>query len=93
MDVLVPAVDLAISGVRIEAPVGVGAGDVLSLTLDPESRSCEATGVILDIRPSGGHREAHVVFTAMGERCRADLGRLIARCVGEEIRDLLDDDG
>lgn len=82
------AVDLGINGLRIESPPALAAGDVLSLTLDPGACDVRLTAIVLSLRPSDGHthrREAHLAFTNMSEAVRANLGRLIARCVDEQL--------
>jgi PilZ domain len=81
----VEAVDVSRSGVRIIAPRGVAAGDVLSLVLNP-SEPVHATGIVVTCRPAfdvRGRREAHIAFTKVTADMERELDRLIATATGD----------
>jgi hypothetical protein len=76
----VDAVDVSRSGLRIIAPHGVAAGDVLSLVLNPLD-PVETTGIVVTCRPAfdvRGRREAHIAFTKVTADVQRELDRLIA---------------
>jgi hypothetical protein len=75
----VDAVDLSRSGLRIIAPPGVAAGDVLTLELDPPN-SITTTGIVVTCRPAydvRGRREAHIAFTKVSSDVQRRLDALI----------------
>jgi hypothetical protein len=81
----VDAVDVSRSGMRIIAPHGVAAGDVLSLVLNP-SEPVRTTGIVVTCRPAydvRGRREAHIAFTKVTVEVQRELDRLIADAAGE----------
>jgi hypothetical protein len=81
----VDAVDVSRSGMRIIAPHGVAAGDVLSLVLNP-SEPVRTTGIVVTCRPAfdvRGRREAHIAFTKVTVEVQRELDRLIADASGE----------
>jgi hypothetical protein len=76
----VDAVDVSRSGLRMIAPRGVAAGDVLSLVLNPTD-PVHTTGIIVTCRPAydvRGQREAHIAFTKVTPELQRELDRLIA---------------
>jgi hypothetical protein len=76
----VDAVDVSRSGLRMIAPRGVAAGDVLSLVLNP-TQPVHATGIVVTCRPAydvRGQREAHIAFTKVTADVERELDRLIA---------------
>src|SRR5689334_7300595 len=63
-NVEVDAIDVSLSGLRMIAPRGVGAGDVLALVLNP-IEPVHTTGIVVTCRPAydvRGRREAHIAF-------------------------------
>jgi hypothetical protein len=75
----VDAVDVSRSGLRMIAPHGVAAGDVLSLTLNP-AEPVHMTGIVVTCRPAfdvRGLREAHVAFTKVNHDLQVALDHLI----------------
>jgi hypothetical protein len=75
----VDAVDLSRSGVRIIAPHGVAAGDVLTLELNPPD-AVRTTGIVVTCRPAydvRGRREAHIAFTKVTAEVQRGLDALI----------------
>jgi hypothetical protein len=75
----VDAVDVSRSGMRIIAPQGMGAGDVLSLELNPTD-PVRTTGIVVTCRPAydlRGRREAHIAFTRVTPVVQEGLDRLI----------------
>src|SRR5690348_2453019 len=82
LDAEVDAVDVSLSGLRIIAPRGVAAGDVLSLVLDPVDDQVRATGIVVACRPAfdvRGQREAHIAFTRVNATVQQQLAQLIER--------------
>jgi hypothetical protein len=76
----VDAVDVSRSGLRIIAPHGVAAGDVLTLVLNPLD-PVQTTGIVVTCRPAfdvRGKREAHIAFTKVTAEVQRELDRLIA---------------
>ncbi len=76
----VDAVDVSLSGIRIIAPRGVGAGDVLALVLNP-LEPVYTTGIVVTCRPAfdvRGQREAHIAFTKVTGGVQRQLEALIA---------------
>ncbi len=79
LDAEVQALDVSLSGLRIVAPRGVAAGDVLSLVLNP-SDPIQTTGIVVACRPAydvRGRREAHIAFTKVTATVQKQLDRLI----------------
>ena len=79
VDAEVQAVDVSLSGLRIIAPRGMGAGDVLALVLNP-SEPIFTTGIVVTCRPAfnvRGRREAHIAFTKVTANMQKQLERLI----------------
>ena len=77
----VEAVDVSLSGLRMVAPHGVAAGDVLELDLDLDA-PVHATGIVVTCRPARevrGRREAHIAFTRVTPAVRREIEALIAR--------------
>ncbi|MDQ1520266.1 MAG: hypothetical protein QOI55_1339 [Actinomycetota bacterium] len=75
----VDAVDMSRSGLRMIAPHGMAAGDVLSLVLNPAD-PVRATGIVVTCRPAfdvRGRREAHIAFTKVTAEVQRELERLI----------------
>jgi hypothetical protein len=81
----VDAVDVSRSGLRMIAPRGIAAGDVLSLVLNP-AQPVHTTGIVVTCRPAfdvRGRREAHIAFTKVTADVERELERLIAVARGE----------
>jgi hypothetical protein len=81
----VDAVDVSRSGLRMIAPRGVAAGDVLSLVLNP-AQPVHTTGIVVTCRPAfdvRGRREAHIAFTKVTADVERELDRLIAAARGD----------
>jgi hypothetical protein len=81
----VDAVDVSRSGLRMIAPRGVAAGDVLSLVLNP-AEPVHTTGIVVTCRPAfdvRGRREAHIAFTQVTADAERELDRLIAAARGD----------
>jgi PilZ domain-containing protein len=81
----VDAVDVSRSGLRMIAPRGVAAGDVLSLVLNP-AQPVHTTGIVVTCRPAfdvRGRREAHIAFTKVTADVERELDRLIATARGD----------
>jgi PilZ domain-containing protein len=81
----VDAVDVSRSGLRMIAPRGVTAGDVLSLVLNP-AQPVHTTGIVVTCRPAfdvRGRREAHIAFTKVTADVERELDRLIAAARGD----------
>jgi hypothetical protein len=79
----VDAVDLSRSGLRIIAPQGVAAGDVLTLELNPPD-SVTTTGIVVTCRPAfdvRGRREAHIAFTKVSPEVQRALDSLIEHTI------------
>jgi hypothetical protein len=73
------AVDVSRSGMRIIAPQGMAAGDVLSLEINPTD-PVHTTGIVVTCRPAydmRGRREAHIAFTRVTPVVQEGLDRLI----------------
>jgi hypothetical protein len=83
----VDAVDVSLSGLRMVAPHGVAAGDVLDLELDPGS-PVHTTGIVVTCRPAQevrGRREAHIAFTRVTPAVQRQIETLIDRVrVGQQ---------
>ncbi len=82
----VDAVDVSRSGLRMIAPRGIAAGDVLSLVLNP-TEPVHTTGIVVTCRPAfdvRGRREAHIAFTKLTADVERELDRLIAEARGDE---------
>jgi hypothetical protein len=76
----VEAVDVSRSGLRMIAPRGIAAGDVLSLVLNP-AEPVTTTGIVVTCRPAfdvRGRREAHIAFTNVTADVQRELERLIS---------------
>jgi len=76
----VEAVDVSRSGLRMIAPHGIAAGDVLSLVLNP-AEPVTTTGIVVTCRPAfdvRGRREAHIAFTNVTADVQRELERLIS---------------
>jgi hypothetical protein len=79
LDAEVDAVDVSLSGLRIIAPRGVAAGDVLSLVLNPPD-PVRTTGIVVACRPAydvRGSREAHIAFTRVNASVQQGIEKLI----------------
>jgi hypothetical protein len=75
----VDSVDVSRSGLRMIAPRGIAAGDVLDLILNPTD-PVHTTGIVVTCRPAydvRGQREAHVAFTKVSAELKRALDRLI----------------
>jgi hypothetical protein len=79
-NVEVDAIDVSLSGLRMIAPRGIGAGDVLALVLNP-LEPVYTTGIVVTCRPAfdvRGRREAHIAFTKVTATMQRQLEHLIA---------------